>query len=372
MIPASLHLGSIRTTNILNLMKNIQDLKQPESQSFQQLQELLINAQKIREADQNTIQKAANQQARQLKDHGKVRHPGDICRQIKPLDVLFVKSELPNQPKMSYKANFHGPCLVLAVQPKSEHLILYGLISGVILTKNFKQIRFAFSKEIYSIPLFPHLGDEIQFRMVTPWTRMSKQSSAQNVLTNGTKIISNLHKISHFLAPSLPTFKETQDYLKTIHLSIDEDGNNDNAHGLDDSAHGLDDSANDIPQVNPHDDDNTPLKIYVKPSVSFDPSTKPGADDQDDDNGDNDRDDNGDNDHNGQDDSRVRRPSAPLLGSPPASENLETAPERRPPDRPIRLTRPKKSPPPIDRAQKYSLRKNPTPSKKFLYKYQYQ
>ena len=46
-------------------MKNIQDLKQPESQSFQQLQELLINAQKIREADQNTIQKAANQQARQ-------------------------------------------------------------------------------------------------------------------------------------------------------------------------------------------------------------------------------------------------------------------------------------------------------------------
>ena len=100
-----------------------------------------------------------------------------------------------------------------------------------------------------------------------------------------------------------------------------DDGNNDNAHGLDDSAHGLDDSAND---------------------------------------------------HSGQDDSRVRRPTASLLGSPPASENLETAPERRPPDRPIRLTRPKKSPPPIDRAQKYSLRKNPTPSKKFLYKYQYQ
>ena len=93
---------------------------------------------------------------------------------------------------------------------------------------------------------------------------------------------------------------------------------------------------------------------------------------KDDDNGDDDRDDDGDNDHNGQDDSRVRRPSAPLLGSPPASENLETAPERRPPDRPIRLTRPKKSPPPIDRAQKYSLRKNPTPSKKYLYKYQYQ
>ena len=345
-------------------MKNIQDLKQPESQSFQQLQELLINAQKIREADQNTIQKAANQQARQLKEHGKVKRPGDICRQIKPLDVLFVKSELQNQPKMSYLVNYHGPCLVLSVQPKSEHLILYGLISGVLLTKNFKQIRFAFSKEIYSIPLFPHLGDEIQFRMVTPWTRMSKQSSAQNVLTNGTKIIANLHKISHFLAPSLPTYKETQDYLRTIHLSIDDNGNNDNAHGLDDSAHGHDDSANDIPQVDPHDDDNdnTPIKIFVKPSVSFDPSTKPGADDQDDDNGD---DDHGEDDHNGQDDSRVRRPSARLLGSAPASENLETAPERRPSVRPIRFTRPKKSPPPTDRTHKYSLRKNPTPSKKY-------
>ena len=96
--------------------------------------------------------------------------------------------------------------------------------------------------------------------------------------------------------------------------------------------------------------------------------------DEDDDNDDDDidynddhddHDDNGDDDHNGQDDSRVRRPSAPLLGSAPASENLETAPERRPSVRPIRFTRPKKSPPPIDRAHKYSLRKNPTPSKKY-------
>merc|ERR1712052_9103 len=91
-------------------MKNIQDIKQPESQSFQQLQELLNNAKKIREADHNSIQRAANQQARQLKEHGKVKQPGDICQQIKPLDVLFVKSEIPNRPKMSFLINFHGPC----------------------------------------------------------------------------------------------------------------------------------------------------------------------------------------------------------------------------------------------------------------------
>ena len=83
---------------------------------------------------------------------------------------------------------------------------------------------------------------------------------------------------------------------------------------------------------------------------------------KDDDNGD---DDHGDDDHDGQDDSRVRRPSARLLGSAPASENLETAPERRPLDRPIRFTRPKKSPSPTGRTHKYSLRKNPTPSKKY-------
>ena len=83
---------------------------------------------------------------------------------------------------------------------------------------------------------------------------------------------------------------------------------------------------------------------------------------KDDGNGD---DDHGEDDHNGQNDSRVRRPSARLLGPAPASENLETAPERRPPVRPIRFTRPKKSPPPTDRTHKYTLRKNPTPSKKY-------
>ena len=56
---------------------------------------------------------------------------------------------------------------------------------------------------------------------------------------------------------------------------------------------------------------------------------------KDDDNGD---DDHGEDDHNGQGDSRVRRPSARLLGPAPASENLETAPERRPPVRPIRFS----------------------------------
>ena len=381
LIPASLHLGSIRTTNILNLMKNIQDIKQPESQSFQQLQELLNNAKKIREADHNSSQRAANQQARQLKQHGKVKQPGDICQQIKPLDVLFVKSEIPNRPKMSFLVNFHGPCLVLAVQPRSEHLILFGLISGELLTKNFKQIRSAFSKEIYSLPLFPHLGDQVQFRMVTPWSRTSKQSSAQHVLTNGTKIIHNLHKISHFLAPVLPSYKETQEYLRTISLSLGKDHHDDDAHddGHADDPNNDDHALNDAPPIDPHDsnndndnsnNDNDNIKIFVKPSVSFDPTTKQGSVDEkvvphDNDDGDNDGVDDDHDDDDGADDATALSPSARLHGSPSAPTVPKNPTELTPPIVPISFSRPRKSDPPPNRSLKYNLRQHPVPSKKY-------
>ena len=372
LIPASLHLGSIRTSNILNLMKNIQDLKQPESQHFQKMQELLTNSRKILEAGENTFQKVANQQARQLKEHGKVKRPGDIIEQIKPLDVLFVKSDVQNRPKMSFLANFHGPCLVLGVQPRNEHLILFGLISGEVLTKNFKQVRFAFSKEVFSIPLFPHLGDEVQFRMVTPLTRMSNQNSAQNVLISSTKIILNLHKISTLLAPLLPSYKETQNYLRTIQLSLDDhDDGDDNVHRASDNRNDdgnrddIGDTHGDDPPHapnSPHDDvhDGDNLKIYVKPSVSFDPSTKPGVGVSED--RDEDRDDGGDD--GGDDNTAARRPPAQLHGTAPLTDNLESH-QSQPSTKPIQFSRPKESAPLLDRPHKYSLRKSPTPSKRY-------
>merc|ERR1739844_143708 len=332
LIPASIHLGSIRASNILNLMKNIHDLKKPNSQSFQHMQELLNNSKKTLEAGENTLLKVSNQQARQLKEHGKVKHPGDIIRQLKPLDELFVKSEVQKRPKMSFLANFHGPFLVLAVQPKNEHLVLFGLISAEILIKNFKQIRAAFSNSIFSMPLFSHLGDEVQFRMVTPLTRMAKQNSAQNVLTNSTRIITNLYRISNLLTPLLPSFKETQNYLRTIHLSLeDNDEKNDHDNLVSDNNDNNDndnkdhDHPNDPNTLQTDSHDNTPLKIYVKPSVSFDISTKQGDDPEGDDpdqhhNDHNDHDDliDGDDDHQNGDYPARQTQSFSLHGTAPS------------------------------------------------------
>ena len=75
-------------------------------------------------------------------------------------------------------------------------------------------------------------------------------------------------------------------------------------------------------------------------------------------------DDLGDND-NGDDDTRARRPSARLHGSPSAPADPENPTELSPPIVPIRLSRPRKSDPPPDRTLKYNLRQHPVPSKKY-------
>ena len=356
-IPAYLHLGMIRTTNILSLMQNIQRIAKPESQNMLKMQELLINARTVLQAGENTAQKVQNQQARQLKQHGKLKNPGDIIDQIQPLDVLFVKSELKGRPKMSFFVNFHGPCLVLGVQPKSEHLIIFGLLSSEVMIKNFKQVRFAFSKELFSIPFFPHLGDQIQFRIFSPRSRISGQDGAQNVITNTTKIILNLHKVFTFLAPLLPSYKETKGFLRTVTLSLGDD----KAHHDDDGDGGDDDDRDhqNGRQVDGPDIGNDNTRIYMKPTVSFDPSTKPDADD--DDGGD------GQGVHDEDDEGGNGRPTVQLHGRAPSTDNI--APENRnnqPSSKEITFSRPKIKPAaPLERQQKYNLRSNPQPSRKY-------
>ena len=187
------------------------------------------------------------------------------------------------------------------------------------------------------MPLFSHLGDEVQFRMVTPLTRMAKQNSAQNVLTNSTRIITNLYRISNLLTPLLPSFKETQNYLRTIHLSLEDNDeknghdnlvsdNNDN-NDNDNKDH---DHPNDPNTLQTDSHDNTPLKIYVKPSVSFDISTKQGDDPDKHHNEDND--DNDDNlidgddvQQNGDYPARQTQPVS-LHGIAPSTDNLDPQP----------------------------------------------
>ena len=340
-IPAFLHLGSIRTANVLNFMENIRNLEQPSSQHIIKMQEILHNSRKILEAGQNTLEKVSSQQARQLKEHGRLKKEGDIIQQIQPLDVLFVKTELQNKPKMSFFVSFHGPMVVLAVQPKNEHLVLFGLLSGEILVKNYKQVRFAFSKEIFSLPIYPYTGD-IQFRMFTPLMKMSKQDTAQNVFSNTTKLILNIHKISSFLAPLLPSYSNSQDHMRTITLSI------------------VADDPNIVADDDHQEKSGDLVDLYVKPSVSFDPSTKTGPDDNDD----NDDDDGGDGGDDGDDVIAAQRSVPRILGGAPLSENL--IPQQSvPPPQLIDLPRQRNSIHPIARAAKYNLRTNPRPNPKF-------
>ena len=358
-IPAFLHLGSIRTANVLNFMENIRNLEQPSSQHIIKMQEILHNSRKILEAGQNTLEKVSSQQARQLKEHGRLKKEGDIIQQIQPLDVLFVKTELQNKPKMSFFVSFHGPMVVLAVQPKNEHLVLFGLLSGEILVKNYKQVRFAFSKEIFSLPIYPYTGD-IQFRMFTPLMKMSKQDTAQNVFSNTTKLILNIHKISSFLAPLLPSYSNSQDHMRTITLSIIADDPTivaDDPNIVADDPNIVADDPNIVADDDHQEKSGDLVDLYVKPSVSFDPSTKTGPDDNDDDDG-------GDGGDDGDDVIAAQRSVPRILGGAPLSENL--IPQQSvPPPQLIDLPRQRNSSHPIARAAKYNLRTNPRPNPKF-------
>ena len=145
-----------------------------------------------------------------------------------------------------------------------------------------------------------------------------------------------------------------------------EAGSNAHDDGHADDPNNDDHALNDAPPIDPHDsnNDNDNIKIYVKPSVSFDPSTKQGPVDEkvvhhDDDDND------GDDDDDGDDDTKAHHPSARLHGSPSAPADPENPTELSPPIKPIRLSRPRKSDSPPDRTLKYNLRQHPVPSKKY-------
>ena len=59
-------------------------------------------------------------------------------------------------------------------------------------------------------------------------------------------------------------------------------------------------------------------------------------------------------------------PPVRLHGVAPSTENLEPQPpQQQKAKKPVRFTRPKESVPTAERSHKYSLRENPTPSKKY-------
>merc|ERR1712240_325423 len=146
--------------------------------------------------------------------------------------------------------------------------------------------------------LYPHLGQEIQFRIVQPTSRIKRTESAQNVLINSTKIILNVHKLLMFLAPILPNRSNTQTFLRTVHVKDQyDDDHGDDEDGDDPVVETMqnendDDNANDGDN---HDGGDDQIKLVHRPSVKFSLPSPETVNV-------NDNDDNTSNDHNDDED----------------------------------------------------------------------
>ena len=273
LVPAQLHLGAVQASNIMTLSSNVQKCPLPQSQVVSNMQQLLKYARNVNLAQENALESNRKAQERQIREKGRVKDQGSVFEKFHPLDVLFVKTELSNESKLTTAARFSGPVVILSVHPVSEQLNLFDLLTAQVMTKNYKQVREVFSRQVFSLPLYPHLGEEIQFRIVEPTSRIKRTESAQNVLVNSTKIILNVHKLLMFLAPILPNRSNTQAFLRTVHVKGQDDGDDggDNEDGDDPVVETMqndndDDNANDGDNHNGGDDQ---IKLVHRPSVKF-------------------------------------------------------------------------------------------------------
>merc|ERR1712208_188908 len=123
----------------------------------------------------------------------------------------------------------------------------------------YKQIRFAFHKEIFNLPFFPHIGKEVQFRLFSSTSKVFEKDNASNIISNTTKMIFNLHRLFLFISPLLPSQTDTQNHLKILLPFLDDsalengDDLNLNENQDDHDEHEYHDGA---PHADDNDDDN--------------------------------------------------------------------------------------------------------------------
>ena len=369
LVPAQLHLGAVQASNIMTLSSNVQKCPLPQSQVVSNMQQLLKYARNVNLAQENAVESNRKAQERQIREKGRVKDQGSVFEKFHPLDVLFVKTELSNESKLTTAARFSGPVVILSVHPVSEQLNLFDLLTAQVMTKNYKQVREVFSRQVFSLPLYPHLGEEIQFRIVEPTSRIKKTESAQNVLVNSTKIILNVHKLLMFLAPILPNRSNTQAFLRTVHVKGQDDGDDggDNEDGDDPVVETMqndndDDNANDGDNHNGGDDQ---IKLVHRPSVKFslpspeavnvndnDHNTSNDTGNHENDNGSDDDNDNDDIGGDGVDHLHLQFSDSNL--TPANSSNATPLPKDI-----IVPKRPKNSSPSSISRNKYNLRQNP-------------
>ena len=220
-LPAVLHLGLQRTNTIAAMMENIQRFDLPNSQAISNMQQILQYAETFRQAEKQAHQVHKTQQERQLRQHGKLLDGEQLLQQLRPFTVLFVKAELGKVPKMHFYAQYCGPFLVLSVNPNSKSVYLFSLISGEVHKKSYRQIRLAFTtNQLFSAPIYGHLNNEIQFKMIEKFSYFNKTPSKDEIVSNTQKILINLYKLLVFLQPILPSMAATKNVLE---LTLDDD-----------------------------------------------------------------------------------------------------------------------------------------------------
>ena len=219
-IPAKIHLGLMRSNNILSLMDNIQRLQQPESEVINNMKQLLQFSDMFRKAELNAQKVQDNQKRRQLRQHGKLLDEDNLVSQLKPFTVIYVKAELGKVPKMHFYAQYCGPFLILSINPRSKSFYLFSLLSGEVHKKSYRQIKLAFHNEVFSLPLFGQLGEEVQFKMINNLQHFTRNASAEEIMSHTQKILINLHKLLTFLKPILPRIG---DIPKPLQLSLEDE-----------------------------------------------------------------------------------------------------------------------------------------------------
>ena len=165
-IPAQLHLGAIRASNIMNFTGSVERLRSPESIGLKKMQQCLQYSSLFQNAEKNAKLYFEQQKAQQLRVHNKLLSWDKYFETLQPLSLCYVKTELLEVPKFHTFCHYHGPFVVLSILRRSKSILLYGLVSAEVIKKSFKQVHAVLQPEIFSLPMLSHLGKEIQFRIV--------------------------------------------------------------------------------------------------------------------------------------------------------------------------------------------------------------
>ena len=107
-------------------------------------------------------------------------------------------------------ASLHGPCIVVSINPHSTSVYVYGLLSGQLMKKSYRQIRAAFAPKIFDLPLFQFFCKEVQFKILENCQLVRDDQPVHQLIPQLQKLIINLHQLLTFLSPILPSTEQTR------------------------------------------------------------------------------------------------------------------------------------------------------------------